>query len=135
MQGVNQKHIIDIYFWVFLVFCLLKKVVIKFIIQIPINVIYRSWKMKVLIIAVLSVYTCFFVAFYHKIECVSLWQLDQHKLKLLSDRTINQNELRKKLGQLLYLQNLAKVRLYNYYIIITVWRRVHVNVWIYSYLS
>lgn len=135
MQGVNQKHIIDIYFWVFLVFCLLKKVVIKFIIQIPINVIYRSWKMKVLIIAVLSVYTCFFVAFYHEIERVSLWQLDQHKLKLLSDRTINQNELRKKLGQLLYLQNLAKVRLYYYCIIITVWRRVHVNVWIYIYRS
>lgn len=134
MQGVDQKHIIDIYFWVFLVFCLLKKVVIKFIIQIPITVIYHSWKMKVLIIAVLF-YTCFFVAFDHEIESVSLWQLDQHKLKLLSDRTINQNELRKKLGQLLYLQNLAKVRLYNYYIIITVWLRVHVNVWIYSYLS
>lgn len=134
MQGVNQKHIIDIYFWVFLVFCLLKKVVIKFIIQIPITVIYRSRKMKVLIIAVLF-YTCFLVAFYHEIESVSFWQLDQHKLKLLSDRTINQNELRKKLGQLLYLQNLAKVRLYNYYIIRTVWLRVHVNVWIYSYLS
>lgn len=78
-----------------------------------------SWKIQVLIFAVLSVYTRFFVAFYHKIvlgfhEIVSLWQLDQHKLKLLSDRTINQNELRKKLGQLLYLQNLAKVRLYNY---------------------
>lgn len=38
-------------------------------------------------------------------------ELDQHKLKLLSDRTINQNELRKKLGQLLYLQNLAKAQL------------------------
>lgn len=134
MQVVNQKHIIDIYFWVFLVFCLLKKVVIKFIIQIPITVIYRSRKMKVLIIAVLF-YTCFLVAFYHEIESVSFWQLDQHKLKLLSDRTINQNELRKKLGQLLYLQNLAKVRLYNYCTIITVWLRVHVNVWIYSYLS
>ncbi|XP_056016724.1 E3 ubiquitin-protein ligase SHPRH-like isoform X5 [Ostrea edulis] len=37
-------------------------------------------------------------------------ELDHHKLKLLSDRTISQNELRKKLGQLLYLQNLAKAQ-------------------------
>ncbi|XP_062583569.1 E3 ubiquitin-protein ligase SHPRH-like [Saccostrea cucullata] len=37
-------------------------------------------------------------------------ELDQHKLKLLSEKTISENELRKKLGQLLYLQNLAKAQ-------------------------
>ncbi|KAK3576517.1 hypothetical protein CHS0354_034193 [Potamilus streckersoni] len=35
-------------------------------------------------------------------------QVDHHKMKLISDHMIAQNELRKKLGQLLYLQNLAK---------------------------
>ncbi|XP_061176865.1 E3 ubiquitin-protein ligase SHPRH-like [Saccostrea echinata] len=40
-------------------------------------------------------------------------ELDQHKLKLLSEKTISENELRKKLGQLLYLQNLAKAQLSN----------------------
>lgn len=36
-------------------------------------------------------------------------QLNEHKLKLLSDRIIADNHLKKKLGQLLYLKNLAKV--------------------------
>nr|KAG5691642.1 hypothetical protein BaRGS_022917 [Batillaria attramentaria] len=35
-------------------------------------------------------------------------ELDAHRLKLMSDRTVNRGELRKKLGQLMYLKNLAK---------------------------
>ena len=39
------------------------------------------------------------------------FQYDAQKLKLSSDRIIHENELKKKLGQLLYLKNLAKVKL------------------------
>ena len=37
-------------------------------------------------------------------------QVEQQRLKFMSDRLVAQTELRKKLGQLLYLNNLAKVR-------------------------
>ena len=43
--------------------------------------------------------------------------MEQQRLKFMSDRLVAQTELRKKLGQLLYLNNLAKVRIiYNMYI-------------------
>ncbi|KAJ8314477.1 hypothetical protein KUTeg_006627 [Tegillarca granosa] len=35
-------------------------------------------------------------------------EVDHHKMSLISDKTVGKNELRKKLGQLLYLKNLAK---------------------------
>lgn len=38
-----------------------------------------------------------------------LWKIEQQRLKFMSDRVVAQTELRKKLGQLLYLKNLAKV--------------------------
>ena len=41
--------------------------------------------------------------------CVSSSQLGSQRLKVQSDRIIAQNQLRKKMGQLMYLRNLAKV--------------------------
>lgn len=41
------------------------------------------------------------------------FQLDQQRLKFTSDRIVAQTELRKKMGQLLYLNNLAKVQIYS----------------------
>lgn len=38
-----------------------------------------------------------------------LLKIEQQRLKFMSDRVVAQTELRKKLGQLLYLKNLAKV--------------------------
>lgn len=37
------------------------------------------------------------------------FQLQQQRLKFMSDKVVGQSELRKKLGQLLYLKNLSKV--------------------------
>ncbi|KAJ8314753.1 hypothetical protein KUTeg_006903 [Tegillarca granosa] len=37
-------------------------------------------------------------------------EVDHHKMSLISDKTVGKNELRKKLGQLLYLKNLAKTQ-------------------------
>lgn len=37
-------------------------------------------------------------------------KVEQQRLKFMSDRVVAQTELRKKLGQLLYLNNLAKVK-------------------------
>lgn len=39
-----------------------------------------------------------------------LSKVEQQRLKFMSDRIVAQTELRKKLGQLLYLNNLAKVK-------------------------
>lgn len=39
-----------------------------------------------------------------------LFKVEQQRLKFMSDRVVAQTELRKKLGQLLYLNNLAKVK-------------------------
>ena len=39
-----------------------------------------------------------------------LSKVEQQRLKFMSDRIVAQTELRKKLGQLLYLNNLAKVQ-------------------------
>ncbi|KAL3881583.1 hypothetical protein ACJMK2_028004 [Sinanodonta woodiana] len=43
-----------------------------------------------------------------QLHVLEVSEVDHHKMKLISDRITAQNELRKKLGQLLYLQNLAK---------------------------
>ena len=44
-----------------------------------------------------------------------VFQLDQQRLKFTSDRVVAQTELRKKMGQLLYLNNLAKVQIFSPY--------------------
>ena len=46
---------------------------------------------------------------------VFLVQVDHNRLKFLSDKIVGMNDFKKRLGQLLYLKNLAKVgsKLYN----------------------
>ena len=50
------------------------------------------------------------LAYFCCLNSLVILQVEQQRLKFMSDRLVAQTELRKKLGQLLYLNNLAKVR-------------------------
>ena len=51
-----------------------------------------------------------YLAYFCCLNSLVTLQVEQQRLKFMSDRLVAQTELRKKLGQLLYLNNLAKVR-------------------------